>query len=138
MALDRPLQDDQRRRHQLAVAPNVDLDVGFTALAYAIYKTLQRRLPDTGGHQRQAGDHLSDRLTCGTYSPVIRAANLHQTDAHWSGGRTCHHEITWKWGRAVRSSALSRMMHDVKGQDPITAEHSVTRWRILRFQHTLR
>lgn len=91
-----------------AVALNVDLDVVLTVLAGAVCAALRRRLPgyesatpdllqrrflDTPGTIQPDGDTIVVHLDRRAYSPVLRAADLPDTDVPWWNGRTLHFEF---------------------------------------------
>lgn len=88
-----------------AVALNVDLDTTLTVWAAATYDALRRKLPgyegatpdtiwrrfiNTSGQITIAPDHITCRLNSRTYSPVMRTANLPNTEIPWWNGRHLH------------------------------------------------
>jgi len=81
-----------------AVALNVDLDTTLTVWAAAAYDRLRQRLPgydsatpdtiwrrfiNTSGHITIAPNHITCRLKSRTYSPVMRSADLPDTEIPW-------------------------------------------------------
>jgi hypothetical protein len=85
-----------------AVALNVDLDTTLTVWAAAAYDHLRQRLPgyetatpdtiwrrfiSTSGQITIAPDHVTCRLNSRTYSPVMRSADLPDTEIPWWDGR---------------------------------------------------
>jgi transposase len=88
-----------------AVPLNVDLDVALSVLAHTLCAALRRRLPgyatatpdtlqrrflSTGGTILNQGERITVRLDRRTYSPVLRSADLPDTQIPWWGGRTLH------------------------------------------------
>jgi hypothetical protein len=88
-----------------AVALNVDLDTPLTVWAAAAYDYLRQRLPgyetatpdtiwrrfiSTSGHITIGPDHITCRLNSRTYSPVMRTANLPNTNIPWWNRRHLH------------------------------------------------
>lgn len=91
-----------------AVALNVDLDTTLTVWAAAAYDHLRQRLPgyesstpdtiwrrfiSTSGQITIAPDHITCRLKSRTYSPVMRSADLPDTEIPWWNGRRLHLEF---------------------------------------------
>ena len=91
-----------------AVALNVDLDTTLTVWAAATYDHLRQRLPgyetatpdtiwrrfiNTSGHITIGPDHITCRLNSRTYSPVMRSADLPDTNIPWWNGRHLHFEF---------------------------------------------
>jgi transposase-like protein len=85
-----------------AVALNVDLDTTLTVWAAAAYDHLRQRLPgyqtatpdtiwrrfiNTSGHITITPDDITCRLNSRTYSPVMRSADLPDTQIPWWNGR---------------------------------------------------
>jgi hypothetical protein len=85
-----------------AVALNVDLDTTLTVWAAAAYDHLRQRLPgyqdatpdtiwrrfiSTSGQVTIAPDDITCRLNSRTYSPVMRSADLPDTQIPWWNGR---------------------------------------------------
>ncbi len=85
-----------------AVALNVDLDTTLTVWAAAAYDRLRQRLPgyetatpdtiwrrfiSTSGHITISPDDITCRLKSRTYSPVMRSAELPDTQIPWCNGR---------------------------------------------------
>jgi hypothetical protein len=85
-----------------AVALNVDLDTTLTVWAAAAYDHLRQRLPgyqdatpdtiwrrfiSTSGQITIAPDDITCRLNSRTYSPVMRSADLPDTEIPWWNGR---------------------------------------------------
>jgi transposase len=91
-----------------AVALNVDLDTTLTVWAAAAYDYLRQRLtgyetatPDTiwrrfintSGQITIHADHITCRLNSRTYSPVMRSADLPDTNIPWWNERRLHFEF---------------------------------------------
>jgi hypothetical protein len=85
-----------------AVALNVDLDTTLTVWAAATYDHLRQRLPgyqtatpdtiwrrfiNTSGQITISPDDITCRLSSRTYSPVMRSADLPDTEIPWWNGR---------------------------------------------------
>jgi hypothetical protein len=106
MAIEQRLAESIRSFHldalSSAVALNVDLDTTLTVWAAAAYDHLRQRLPgyqhatpdtlwrrfiSTSGHITIAPDHITCRLKNRTYSPVMRSADLPETEIPWWNGR---------------------------------------------------
>jgi hypothetical protein len=91
-----------------AVALNVDLDTTLTVWAAATYDHLRQRLPgyehatpdtiwrrfiNTSGHITISPDHITCRLNSRTYSPIMRSADLPDTQIPWWNGRHLRFEF---------------------------------------------
>lgn len=91
-----------------AVALNVDLDSTLTVWAAATYDHLRHRLPgyehatpdtiwrrfiNTSGQITINPDHITCRLKSRTYSPVMRSADLPDTQIPWWNGRHLRFEF---------------------------------------------
>ena len=106
MAIEQRLAESIRSFHldalSSAVALNVDLDTTLTVWAAAAYDHLRQRLPgyqhatpdtiwrrfiSTSGQITIAPDHVTCRLNSRTYSPVMRSADLPDTEIPWWNGR---------------------------------------------------
>ena len=106
MAIEQRLAESIRSFHldalSSAVALNVDLDTTLTVWAAAAYDHLRQRLPgyqhatpdtiwrrfiSTSGQTTIAPDHVTCRLNSRTYSPVMRSADLPDTNIPWWNGR---------------------------------------------------
>ena len=85
-----------------AVALNVDLDTTLTVWAAAAYDHLRQRLPgyetatpdtiwrrfiSTSGQITIKPHHITCRLNSRTYSPIMRSADLPDTEIPWWNGR---------------------------------------------------
>jgi len=112
MTIEQRLAESIRSFHldalSSAVALNVDLDTTLTVCAQLAYDDLRRRLP---GYQTATPDTIwrrftstRGRVTIGpnevtchlarrTYSPVLRAADLPDTEIPWWGGRRLRIEL---------------------------------------------
>jgi hypothetical protein len=90
-----------------AVPLNVDLDVVLSVLAHTVCAALRRRLPGyhaatpdilqrrflhTGGLILNQGNQIVVRLDRRTYSPVLRQADLPDTEVPWWHGRRLRYE----------------------------------------------
>jgi hypothetical protein len=84
---------------------HLNLDTTLTVWAAATYDHLRQRLPgyhdatpdtiwrrfiSTSGQITIAPDHITCRLNSRTYSPVMRTADLPDTDIPWWDGRPLH------------------------------------------------
>jgi hypothetical protein len=106
MAIEQRLAESIRSFHldalSSAVALNVDLDSTLTVWAAAAYDHLRQRLPgyqtatpdtiwrrfiSTSGQITIAPDSITCRLNSRTYSPVMRSADLPDTEIPWWNGR---------------------------------------------------
>jgi transposase-like protein len=94
-----------------AVPLNIDLDVALSVLASAICSALRQRLPgyhtatpdtlqrrflQTGGVILKTDDTITVKLDRRAYSPVLRSADLPDTNVPWWGGRRLHLEYAEK------------------------------------------
>jgi hypothetical protein len=94
-----------------SVPLNVDLDVALSVLASTICAALRRRLPgyhtatpdtlqrrflQTGGVIHTTDDTITVRLDRRAYSPVLRSADLPDTNVPWWGDRRLHLEYAEK------------------------------------------
>lgn len=92
-----------------AVPLNVDHDVVLTVLAHTVCNALRRRLPSyatatpdtlqrrflsTGGQILNRSNEIVVRLDRRTYSPVLRQADLPDTEVPWWDGRRLRYEFT--------------------------------------------
>jgi hypothetical protein len=112
MAIEQRLAESIRSFHldalSSAVALNVDLDTTLTIWAAAAYDHLRHRLPgyqqatpdtiwrrfiSTSGHVTIGPDHITCRLNSRTYSPVMRSAELPDTEIPWWNGRHLRFEF---------------------------------------------
>jgi len=112
MTIEQRLAESIRSFHLDALASavplNVDLDVVLSVLAGAVCASLRRRLgagyaaatPDTlqrrflhtAGTIHNHGDTIVVRLNRRTYSPVLRSADIPDTNVPWWGGRRLRFE----------------------------------------------
>jgi transposase-like protein len=112
MTIEQRLAESIRSFHLDALASavplNVDLDVVLSVLAGAVCASLRRRLgagyaaatPDTlqrrflhtAGTIHNHGDTIVVRLNRRTYSPVLRSADISDTNVPWWGGRRLRFE----------------------------------------------
>ncbi|MDQ3092306.1 MAG: hypothetical protein M3R46_11760 [Actinomycetota bacterium] len=112
MAIEQRLAESIRSFHldalSSAVALNVDLDATLTVWAAAAYDHLRQRLPgyqtatpdtlwrrfiSTAGHLTITPDEITCQLNSRTYSPVMRTADLPDTQIPWWNGRRLRFQL---------------------------------------------